>query len=158
MIGSIRTRVLPIFCIRILVKRGNQMKRIFSNSNQVKCIFTDDGISFIGPKQEIFLPYGSLDGIRMSLLGVLQTASGSRFCSFAVDRKDRAEMKDMIEYTHKAMAEAPKAEARLTELHAGDRVAADLPDAEKLKQYKALFVQGIISKDELDAYKRLYKA
>lgn len=36
-------------------------------------------------------------------------------------------------------------------------VSEDLPAEEQLRQYKALFIQGVISKEEYDARKRQLK-
>ena len=88
---------------------------------------------------------------------MLQATCHTQICSFAVDHKDRAEMKEMIRYAREAMQTAPRAEMQLFDLTKKaekDRVSADLPAEEQLKQYKAQFIQGIISKDEYDAKKR----
>ena len=66
------------------------MRKVFENSGSLKCIFTDDGITFYGSRQEVYFPYGCIDSIKMSLMGVLQAVSHIQICSFAVDRKDRA--------------------------------------------------------------------
>ena len=133
------------------------MKQAFKNSSQVECIFTDEGVTFYGAQQQVYMPYGCLDSIKMSLLGVLQATSGKQICSFAVDRKDRAAVKEMLQYARKAMETAPRAETLLIDLTKKadkDKVSADLPAEEQLKLYKAQFVQGIISKEEYDVKKR----
>lgn len=74
------------------------MKTVFANSGGVQCIFTDEGLTFSGNGQEVYYPYGSLDTVKISLMGVLQASCRTRVCSFAVDRKDRAKAKEMIQY------------------------------------------------------------
>ena len=132
------------------------MRKAFSNSNHVQCIFTDESVTFYGDEQAVCLPYGCIDEIKMSLLGVLQATSHTRICSFTVDHRDRAEVKEMVKYVRKAMTTAPKAELQVIDLVAKDEknaVPNDLPPEEQLKMYKAQFVQGIISKEEYDAKK-----
>lgn len=131
------------------------MKKVFRNSSQTEVIFTDEGITFYGEHQEVHYPYGCIDSIHFSLLGVLQVGSSVRICCFAVDRKDRTEMKSVLKYVKTAMASAPKAEAQVF-----DRcpdIPCDLPAEEQLKRYKALFIQGSISKEEYDIRKTQLK-
>ena len=136
------------------------MKKSFKNSSHVECIFTDEGITFYGDQQEVFFPYGCIDSIKLSLFGILQATCGTQICSFAVDHKEKAEMKEMVKYAKDAMATAPKAEPQIIDLTKKDEkdiVSSDLSPEEQLKQYKAQFIQGIISKEEYDARKRQLK-
>ena len=136
------------------------MKKVFTNSNQVKCVFTDGGITFCGPTQEVYMPYGCIDSIHVSLLGLLQAVHHTMICSFSVDHKDKAELKKMVKYAQEAMKTAPKEEMKVIDVTRGSaagQVSADLSPEEQLKQYKQLFIQGAISKDEYDAKKRLLK-
>ena len=89
------------------------MNKTFSNSSQLKCVFTDDGVTFCNPTQEVYFPYGCIDYIKISLLGVLQAASHVRICSFAVDRKDRGEAKEAVKFAQEKMKTAPKDEPRV---------------------------------------------
>ena len=133
------------------------MKQSFRNSSQVECIFTDEGITFYGAEQEVYFPYGCIDSIKMSFMGVLQATCHTKICCFAVDRGDKSTMKEMIQYARKAMATAPRAEPQvidLTKKSESEIIPSDLPPAEQLKRCKALFIQGIISKEEYDAKKR----
>ena len=137
------------------------MRNAFTNSDHLQVIFTDEGITFYGAQQAVYYPYGSLDLVKMSLLGILQVASGTRICSFAVDHKDRAKVKEMIRYARDAMKTAPKAESQLIDTAAktgAEQVPADLPAEEQLRRYKSLFVQGVISKEEYDVAKRRLQA
>ena len=133
------------------------MKKSFKNSSRVECVFTDDGISFYGSQQEVYFPYGCLDSINMSFLGVLQAVCHTRICSFAVDRGDRAQVKQLIKFAREAMKTAPKEEPQVinvTEQCQEAQVPHTLPPEEQLKRYKALFIQGVITKDEYDLKKR----
>ena len=135
------------------------MRNAFTDANNMQCIFDDEGVTFADPKQEVFFPYGSIDNVKLSMLGVLQIASIPTVCTFLVDRKDRSAVKAMVKHTQQAMKTAPKAKPRVIDLSksAGD-VDADLSPEEQLKHYKALFVQGVISKEEYDAHKRQLRA
>ena len=136
------------------------MKKVFRNSDQLQCIFTDEGVTFYGTKQDVYAPYGSMDSIKLSLLGILQATCHTQIFSFTVDRKDRAEMKEMVKYAAEAIKTAPKAEVQmidLTKKQEKDQVSEDLSPEEQLKKYKTLFIQGAISKEEYDAQKRRLK-
>ena len=136
------------------------MKHSFQNKHGVECIFTDEGVTFYGAMQEVFYPFGSIDTINLSLLGVLQVAHRSQVCSFAVERGDRAQVKELVRNAKEAMKTAPKAEVQfvdLTQKSEKDVISPKLPPEEQLKQYKAQFIQGIISKEEYDLKKRRLK-
>ena len=136
------------------------MKHSFQNKHGVECIFTDEGITFYGAMQEVFYPYGSIDNISLSMLGVLQVGHLSRICSFAVDRADRAQVKELVRNAKAAMKTAPRADVQfvdLTKKAEKDVISPNLPPEEQLKQYKAQFIQGIISKEEYDLKKRQLK-
>ena len=138
------------------------MRNAFTNSDRLQVIFTEESVTFYGvDRQAVYFPYGSLDLIKMSMLGILQAASGKRICSFAVAHKDRAQVKEMVRYARDAMKTAPREECRLIDLSGkadADQVPADLPAAEQLRRYKALFVQGVISREEYDVAKRRLQA
>ena len=133
------------------------MKKVFRNSSKLECIFTEEGITFYGAEQEVYFPYGCIDSIKMSFMGVLQATCHTKICCFAVDRADKSAMKEMVKFAKEAMVSAPKAEPQvidLTHKSEAETVPADLPPEEQLKRYKALFIQGILSKEEYDAKKR----
>ena len=134
------------------------MKKIFTNPTRVQCLIDDDGISFYGGDQEVFFPYGSIDTLHMSILGVLQVTHRAQVCNFAVNRADRAEMKEAFAFAKEANQKAPAREPEFIKIRQEAQVPVDLPVEEQLKQYKTLFVQGAISKAEYDAKKRLLKA
>ena len=133
------------------------MKKIFSNSSQLQCVFTDDGVGFYGPRQEVYFPYGSIENISMSLLGILQVNRRSLVCTFApAGHGDRSELREMVKFARAAMKTAPEAEPQV--MDAKSHKADDgLSPEEQLKQYKTMFVQGVISKEEYDAKKRLLR-
>ena len=136
------------------------MKKSFKNKDQVEVIFTDEGVTFYGAEQEVYFPYGCIDEIRMSLLGILQCNHLANVCSFAVDHKDRKEMKEMIQFAREAMKTAPEGELQIfdnTKKDASEQVSGDLSPEEQLKKYKEQFIQGIISKEEYDLHKRQLK-
>ena len=136
------------------------MKKVFQKPGQVTCAFTDKGVAFTSPVSEAYYPYGSIDTIHMSLLGVFQVTHLSKVCTFAVSRADRAAVKEAMKLAREAMKDAPRAEPLLVDLKnqpASLHVDASLPAAEQLKQYKALFVQGAISKELFDWKKLLLK-
>ena len=133
------------------------MKKVFENSSQVKCVFTDDGITFCGPRQEVYFPYGAVDSIKLSLLGVLQVKHRTQIGSFAVDHKDRDELKKMIKFAEEARKTAPQGEIQIINLSKRSAVSK-LPPEEQLKHYKEQFIQGAITKEEYEARKRQLKA
>ena len=128
------------------------MKTVFTNPDKLQCIFTDDGVTFCGATQDAYMPYGCIDSISLSLMGILQATSRSQICTFTIDRKDRGEVKEMIRFAKEAMKTAPKAEFQLL-----DKAQSGLSPEEQLKQLKQQFIQGAISKEEYDARKRLLK-
>ena len=131
------------------------MKKVFRDKNQLECIFTEEGISFYGAKQEVSVPYGAIDSINMSLLGILQVTHRAQVFTFTVARGDKAEMKEMIRYAREAMGTAPKEELKIIDRSAqAVLVDSSLSPEEQLKHYKTLFIQGQISKDEYDLKKR----
>ena len=136
-------------------KEGLMMRRSFSNDNGTQVVFTDDGVSFYGSVQEIYYPFGSIDLIRLSLLGVLQVGSKGKICCYVVDRKDRAALRQAMKDTQKAMKDAPKEEAKIFMKNLV--MTPGLSPEEQLKKYKTLFVQGTITKDEYDHRRRQLK-
>ena len=134
------------------------MKKLFTNPTRVQCLIDDDGISFYGGDQEVFFPYGSIETLHMSILGVLQVSHRAQVCNFAVNRADRAEMKEAFAFAREANKNAPAATPEFIKIRQQVQVPVDLSAAEQLKQYKALFIQGAITKAEYDAKKRLLRA
>ena len=133
------------------------MKKSFKNKDQVEVIFTDEGVTFYGIGQEVYFPYGCIDEIRMSLLGILQVNHLANICSFTVDHKDRKEMKEMIKYAREAMKTAPEGELQIFGTDSACDENAGLSPEEQLKKYKEQFIQGTISKEEYDLHKRQLK-
>ena len=131
------------------------MRTVFQNKGQVQCVFTEEGVSFAGPQQEVNVPYGAIDSINLSLLGILQVTHRAQVFTFAVNRADRAAVKDMLRYAKDAMRTAPEGELKIIDLSKqADLVDSSLPPEEQLKRWKTLFVQGVISKAEYDMKKR----
>ena len=130
------------------------MKKVFRNKT-MECIFTEDSVCFYSTKNEVGMPYGAIDTINMSLLGILQVTHRAHVFTFAVNRADRAAMKEMLRFTKEAMRNAPKAEPTIVDLSQFSDVIenAQSPE-EELKQFKTLFIQGAISKDAYDLKKR----
>ena len=134
------------------------MKKVFTNKTQVQLVFTDEGIGFYDSRQEMFFPYGSIDTLHMSLLGILQVTHLSRVCTFAVNSADRADVKTLIRSAKEAMAKAERTEPRFVDLtKQAALVDAGLSSEEQLRQYKTLFIQGIITREEYNAKKQLLK-
>ena len=130
------------------------MSKVFHDKFQMECTFWEDGISFCNVRRNVFYPYGSLDTLNLSLLGVMQAVSHSLVCCFTVDRKDKAEIKELVKKAKEAMKTAPDGEAVVLDL---DNLPVDQTQSaeNQLKQYKALFVQGVISKAQFDLMKKL---
>lgn len=85
----------------------------------------------------------------------MQVTHRAQVFTFAVNRGDRAAMKEMLRYTKEAMSNAPEGELKIIDLSKqADLVDSSLPPEEQLKRWKTLFVQGVISKDEFDMKKR----
>lgn len=133
------------------------MKKVFQDKNKMECVFTDEGITFCDSRREIYYPFGALDSLELSLLGVMQAVCHAQVCCFSVPFKDRAEFKECYKMAREAMKTAPRAEAVVIDRTQQNSVDRNLPPEEQLKQYKAQFVQGKISKDQYDAMKRLLK-
>ena len=131
------------------------MKKTFTNRTGMECTFTDEGITFLDKNREIYYPYGGLDSIAMSLLGILQAVCQGQVCTFAVNHQDRKEVKELIKTAKAAKETAPYGDPVVVNFTQRDDIPADLPAEEQLKRYKALFVQGAISKEEYDARKRI---
>ena len=131
------------------------MKKKFTNASQVHCVFTDDGITFYDPLDEIFYPYGSIEGINMSLMGVFQVSHMGFISTFTTDNlAQRREIREMIRYTKKAMKEAPKCEPVLMDVRKV-KLPAGLSVEEQLAEHKSMYVHGVITKDMYQAKKRL---
>ena len=133
------------------------MREVFTNATRIQCIIDDEGISFYSGQQEIFFPYGSMDTLRLNLLGVLHVACGEQICSFAVDKADRSAMKEVLQQARQANADAPAGKAQYIPLRQEVQVPVDVPAKEQLRRSKALFIQGAISKAEYDSKRRLLR-
>ena len=127
------------------------MKETFRNSSQQACVFTDDGVIFCGTQKDIFFPFGCIDTIQMSLLGILQITCPPTICTFAVDCQDRSAVRSLIKQVKAAMKDAsPAALVTVNWAEPDDRLPAGLSGEEKIKRYKAMFIQGAITKAEYD--------
>ena len=130
------------------------MKQVFTNSSQQKCVFTDNGVIFCGADTDIFFPFGCIDTIQVSLLGIMQITCPPTICTFAVDRKDRSAIRSLVKQVKSAIPSAPAAELVSVAWAApDDRLDAGLSDSEKVRRYKAKYIQGAITKAEYDIRK-----
>ena len=128
------------------------MRKEFTNSTGVRCVFTDEGVTFCDKKQEMFFPNGAIETINVSLLGILQVTHRAQVCTFAIDRKDRSEVRAAVKEVRQNAKNAPEAGVLIM-----DAQSSDLSPEEQLKQLKEQFVRGAISKEEYDAKKRVLK-
>ena len=130
------------------------MEKVFHDKYQMTCIFTDEGIIFSNVMKDVYFPYGCLDSLNLSLLGIMQAVSRAQVCCFTVAKEDKAEIKELVKRGKAAMKSSPAAEPvvlDLTPLH----VDGSLPAEDQLKAYKAHYVQGVISRDQFNLKKRL---
>ena len=130
------------------------MKKAFHDKFQMECTFMDEGIAFCNSKKNVYFPYGCMDSLNLSLLGVLQAVSHAQVCCFTVQKQDKGEIKELVKQAKAAMKTAPAADAVVIEM---DKIHVDssLPHEEQLRQYKAHFVQGMIAKEQYDFMKRM---
>ena len=131
-------------------------KEFYNEKQKVHCIFDDEGVRFINPQQEFFYPYGGIDSIDLSLLGVLQVHYRAHVCTYTAWKGEKAGLKEMLKYAKEAMKTAPEAEPTIIDLTAKADDSGLSPE-EQLKKLKMDFVQGRISKDEYDAKRRAIK-
>ena len=132
------------------------MNRKFQNEAKILVLFSDSGILFYDPRNAVYFPYGCIDSIKLSLLNVLQVLSRPQVCNFAVDRGDKAAMKEAMAFAKEAMKTAPRASVQVyavPQYGSENYVDPSLPAEEQLKQYKSQFVRGAISRDELEIHK-----
>ena len=129
------------------------MRKVFKNSGLLTCIFTDEGVSLYGKKQEAFYPYGCMDKITVSLFGELQITFGSSQVFFVAERSDRGEMKKTVKEAKTLIKAASYEEPKV--YNVCSKVPQDLPKAEQLKQFKSLLATGTISKGYFDLKKRI---
>ena len=130
------------------------MKTVFHDKHNMECIFTDEGVTFCDSRRDIFYPYGCLDSLELSFLGIMQAVCRSQVCCFNVSHKDRAEVKKLIAFARGEMASHSSGRPVIIEKYQV-HVDENLPAEEQLKQFKAMFVQGILSKEQYDLKKRL---
>lgn len=135
-------------------KEGVTMKTVFRDKHNMECIFTDEGIIFCDNRRDVFYPYGGLDSINLSLLGVMQAVCNKQVCCFNSGRQDKAEMKKMVQFAKDAREKMPMGEPVTIE-KASLQVDESLPAEEQLKQFKAMFVQGMMSKAQYDLKKKI---
>ena len=130
------------------------MSQVFHDKFQMECTFLEDGIMFCNSKRDVFFPYGSLDSLNMSFLGVMQAVSHALVCCFTADRTNKAEIKALLKQAKEKMMTAPKADAVLVDL---EKVHVDqsLGHEEQLKEFKAQYIQGVISRDQYNLMKRV---
>ena len=130
------------------------MSRVFHDKFQMECTFLEDGITFCNSKRNVYFPYGSLDSLNMSFLGVMQAVSHALVCCFTADKKDKAEIKELLKQAKEKMKTAPREDAVLVDL---EKIHVDqsLSPEEQLKQFKTHYIQGVISKDQYDLMKRI---
>ena len=123
------------------------MKKVYRDKFQMECSFTEEGIYFCNSRRDVYFPYGCLDSLSLSLLGVMQAVSHAQVCCFTVSREDKAEIRELVKKGREAMKKAPKADPVVVDL---DKLPVDvnLPAEEKQKQYKALYVQGVLSREQ----------
>ena len=130
------------------------MSKVFYDKYQMACSFWQDGVAFCNSKREVFYPYGCLDSLNMSLLGIIQAKSRAQVCCFAVKREDKAELKALVKDAQQRMKDAARAEPVVLELSELP-VDSSLPAEEQLKQYKSLYVQGVLTKEQFSFQKKL---
>ena len=136
------------------------MNARFHNQADILVIFNDFGIIFYDPRNAVYFPYGSIDTIKLSLLSVLQVMSHPQVCNFAVERGDKAAMKEAIAFAREAMKTAPKAAAKVFDIPQygyENHVDPTLSAEEQLKQYKSQFVRGAITRDELEIHRAVLR-
>ena len=130
------------------------MKKDFTDKFQMECTFTEEGIYFCNSRRDVYFPYDCMDSLSLSLLGVMQAVSHAQVCCFTVSRQDKAEIRELVKKAKEAMKTAPKADPVVVDL---EKLPVDgtLPAEEKLKQYKALYVQGVLSRDQYQLMKEV---
>lgn len=130
------------------------MRQEFQDKFQMTCIFNEEGVIFSNAARDVYFPYGCLDSLNMSFLGVIQAVSRGQVCCFTAGKADKAELKEWIRKAKEAMKTAPAADPILLDL-SKIQVDAGLPAEEQLKQYKAHYVQGMLSRDQFNLKKKL---
>ena len=132
------------------------MEKAYYDRFKMMCMVTEEGILFSNSLRDVYYPYGCIDSLNLSLLGVLQVVSRAHVCCFTASREDKAEIKALVKQAKAAMKQAAPAEPVVLEqdtLGLDPRTSPDL----QLQQLKAMFVQGVISKEVYDLKKRLLK-
>ena len=129
------------------------MKKVFQNSANLICIFTEDGVCLFGEKKEAFYPYGCMDRIYMGLLGSLEIRFGFSEVTFRPEREDIGAMREAI---HEAKALKKTAEPGEAKVYVKcSKVPDTISKEEQLKQFKSLLSTGTISKGYFDLKKVL---
>ena len=133
------------------------MSNIFHDKFGMELRVSQEGMLFLNSRRACYFPYGSMDSLNLSFLGVLQAVSHAQVCCFTAGKADKAELKELVKAGKAAMKTAPGAQAVIVDL---DQTGVDssLSNEEKMKQYKANFVQGRLSKEQLDLMKKVLTA
>lgn len=129
------------------------MRKVFENTGALTCIFTEEGVSLYGKKNEAFYPYGCMDSICVTLFGELQIKFGFNLVTFVAEKPDRPEMRKTVKEVKPLLKTAPYEEPKVYMVCS--KVPSDLPVDEQMHQYKLLFSTGTISKGYYDLKKRL---
>ena len=130
------------------------MRKVFTDKFQMTCIFEDQGIIFSNVKRDVYFPFGCLDSLNMSLLGIIQAVSRSQVCCFTVKKEDKAELKELVKQGKAAMRAASGEEAVIVNKSSED-VDPALPKEEQLKLFKAQYVQGVITREQFNLEKKI---
>ena len=131
------------------------MKKMFKNSGNLTCIFTDEGVSLYGKKNEAYYPYGCMKGIFMWFFGTMEIRLRDGEATFFTERADRPAMRKAIKDARARIRTAEPEEAKI--YLKCSKVPDTLPKEEQLKQYLSLVSTGTISKGYYDLKKRLLK-
>ena len=129
------------------------MRKVFRNSGNLTCIFSDEGISIYGDRKEAFYPYGCMDSVFMNLMGYLQINYGFSLVTFLPEKQDRAALRAAVREAKARIRGAEREEPRV--YSKCSKVSDDLPPEEQLRQFKHLLATGTISKGYYDLKKRL---
>lgn len=129
------------------------MRKVFKNSANLICIFTDEGVCLYGDKKEAFYPYGCMGKIYMGLFGSLEIRFGFSEVTFRPERDDIGAMREAVREAKILKKTAEPAEAKV--YVKCSKISDDLSGEEQLKQLKSLLSTGTISKGYFDLKKTL---
>ena len=118
---------------------------------------TEEGMLFCNSKRDIYFPYGCMDSLNMSFLGVIQAVSRGQVCCFTASREDKAELKELVKNGKQAMKAGLHAEPVIVDL---EKIHVDqsLSPEEQLKQFKAQYIQGVLSREQYNLMKKILAA